>query len=60
MTAIQKRSVVVVGCGKLGTPLIACLASAGHRVTGIDLNQQLVNNLQSGLVTWNEPDCRSF
>lgn len=55
MTAIQKRSVVVVGCGKLGTPLIACLASAGHRVTGIDLNQQLVNNLQSGLVTWNEP-----
>ena len=46
---------MVVGCGKLGTPLVACLAEAGHRVTGIDLNEGLIKNLQSGIVTWNEP-----
>jgi UDPglucose 6-dehydrogenase len=50
-----KRKLVVVGCGKLGAPLVACLASVGHKVTGIDLNQELINNLQSGTVTWNEP-----
>jgi UDPglucose 6-dehydrogenase len=50
-----KRKVVVVGCGKLGAPLVACLASVGHNVTGIDLNQELIKNLQSGTVTWNEP-----
>ena len=51
----KSRTVVVVGCGKLGSPLIACLANAGHTVTGIDLNQKLIGDLQSGVVTWNEP-----
>lgn len=49
------KNVVVVGCGKLGTPLIACLANAGHNVIGIDVNQNLISNLRSGQVTWNEP-----
>jgi len=49
------RNAVVIGCGKLGAPLIACLANAGHSVIGIDVNQNLISNLQSGLVTWNEP-----
>jgi UDPglucose 6-dehydrogenase len=52
---VNPRKVVVVGCGKLGTPLVACLANAGHTVTGIDVNQGLINNLQSGIVSWNEP-----
>lgn len=55
MKTLQTREVVVIGCGKLGAPLIACLADAGHQVTGIDVNQSLIQNLQSGVVTWNEP-----
>jgi UDPglucose 6-dehydrogenase len=47
--------VVVIGCGKLGAPLIGCLAKAGHQVIGIDVNESLVKNLESGNVTWNEP-----
>ena len=46
---------VVVGCGKLGAPLAACLANSGHQVTGIDLNHELIQNLSQGNVTWNEP-----
>lgn len=55
MKLLHSRNVSVVGCGKLGTPLIACLAEAGHKVTGIDLNLELINNLQRGVITWNEP-----
>ena len=55
MKVSQKREVVVVGCGKLGAPLIGCLAKAGHQVIGIDVNESLVKNLESGNVTWNEP-----
>lgn len=50
-----KRKLVVVGCGKLGAPLIACLANVGHSVVGVDLNKELIHNLNSGIVTWNEP-----
>lgn len=52
---IKKRRLVVVGCGKLGAPLIACLANVGHSVVGVDLNKELIHNLDSGIVTWNEP-----
>ncbi len=54
MTTAQ-RNLVVVGCGKLGAPLVACLASAGHKVVGVDVSKELIENLDSGTVTWNEP-----
>jgi UDPglucose 6-dehydrogenase len=53
--ATKKRKLVVVGCGKLGAPLIACLANVGHSVVGVDLNKELIQNLDAGIVTWNEP-----
>lgn len=46
---------MVIGCGKLGAPLVGCLAKAGHQVTGVDVNESLIKNLQSGIVAWNEP-----
>lgn len=54
------RNIVVIGCGKLGSPLIACLADAGHTVTGIDVNEKLISNLRSGAVTWNEPGLKEL
>ena len=55
MVTTTRRNLVVVGCGKLGAPLIACLASAGHKVVGVDVSKELIENLDSGIVTWNEP-----
>ena len=53
--AITKKNLVVVGCGKLGAPLVACLANSGHKVIGVDVSKELIENLDSGIVTWNEP-----
>jgi len=36
------KNISVIGLGKLGAPLAACLASKGHRVIGVDLNPQTV------------------
>ena len=51
----KSRRAVVVGCGKLGAPLVACLAEAGHEVTGIDLNSTLIASLSKFEISWNEP-----
>jgi UDPglucose 6-dehydrogenase len=48
-------NVVVIGCGKLGAPLVAVLAGAGHKVVGIDKNLELIRNLKESVITWNEP-----
>jgi len=53
--APTQKNLVVVGCGKLGAPLVACLANAGHKVVGIDVSKELIENLDAGVVTWNEP-----
>ena len=37
--------VTVIGMGKIGLPLAAQFASQGHRVTGVDINQQTVDSI---------------
>lgn len=54
-TDLKPRQAVVVGCGKLGAPLVASLADVGHKVVGIDLNPNLIKSLSNFEVTWNEP-----
>jgi UDPglucose 6-dehydrogenase len=53
---VNKKKLAVIGCGKLGAPLVACLAQAGHSVIGIDTNFDLIQNLRENKVTWNEPN----
>ena len=38
----------VVGLGKLGAPLAAVLASAGHEVIGVDVNAEVIRALRNG------------
>lgn len=45
----------VVGLGKLGSPLAAVLANAGHHVTGIDLRAETVHALNAGREPVDEP-----
>jgi len=45
----------VVGLGKLGAPLLAVLASRGFEVCGVDLNEQIIEKINSGVAPVEEP-----
>jgi len=47
--------VTVVGSGYVGTTLAACLADAGHDVTAIDIDQDVVDALNDGRAAIHEP-----
>ena len=53
---MTKEKIAVIGCGKLGAPLIACFAHAGHPVLGIDVNTKLIEKLKINQIGWSEPD----
>jgi UDPglucose 6-dehydrogenase len=54
------EKLAVIGCGKLGAPLVACLAKAGHSVVGIDINENLIQNLKSRKILWQEPNLVNY
>jgi UDPglucose 6-dehydrogenase len=45
----------VIGLGKLGAPIAACIAARGFRVTGVDLNAQKVDCVKRGVAPVKEP-----
>jgi len=49
-------TVCVVGLGYIGLPTAAMLASAGHTVTGCDVNAAVVEKINEGLSHFREPD----
>ena len=49
-------TVCVVGLGYIGLPTAAMLASAGHSVTGCDINPAVVAKINEGLAHFREPD----
>ena len=55
MSQSRVFNTVVIGCGKLGAPLVGVLAEAGHTVVGVDIDKRLIANIQDLIVTWNEP-----
>lgn len=50
-----KKKISVVGLGKLGAPMLAVFASKGWKVTGVDLNEEIVSKVNSGIAPWCEP-----
>ena len=50
----------VVGLGKLGSPLAAVLASKGHRVIGLDINEAFVRSLNDGQAPVSEPSLQKL
>lgn len=48
-------SVSVIGIGKLGAPMVACLAASGFTVKAVDLNPQKVDAVNRGVPPVNEP-----
>ncbi len=49
------RNVAVIGCGYVGYPLSLVLADAGHRVTAVDINPAVIEQIRSGTMLANEP-----
>lgn len=48
-------NIAVIGCGYVGLVTGTCLASLGHRVIGIDVDEARVKNLRRGIVPIYEP-----
>jgi len=51
----EKRIVSVVGLGKLGVPMVACLAEKGFTVIGVDVNQSAIDQINAGKAPVQEP-----
>lgn len=56
----HQPSLAVVGLGKLGSPMAAVLASKGFEVTGVDLNQVLVDAVNAGRAPVEEPRLQEY
>jgi UDPglucose 6-dehydrogenase len=48
-------SISVIGLGRLGSPLAACFAAKGFRVSGVDLDKAKVEAINKGLAPVQEP-----
>ena len=55
MTGREFKHLSVVGLGKLGAPMAACLAAKGFPVIGVDVDAQKVNALNNAQAPIFEP-----
>jgi UDPglucose 6-dehydrogenase len=55
-TSGDPAQIAIIGCGHVGLVMAAGLAALGHHVTGIDVNEELVDRLNGGTVDIHEPD----
>jgi UDPglucose 6-dehydrogenase len=53
-------NISLFGLGRLGTPMAAVLASKGHQVVGMDVNQQVVDLVNSGQTPVDEPGVQAL
>ena len=52
---MRQFKVSVVGLGRVGAPMVACFASKGHRVIGMDVNEEAVRLINQGAACVAEP-----
>ncbi len=57
---MQKKTVCVIGLGYIGLPSAALLASCGHDVHGVDLNEEVVSTINRGDIHIVEPDLDAY
>lgn len=52
----ELQKIVVMGLGYIGLPTASMLATKGHQVLGVDINQKAVDTINSGRIHIVEPD----
>jgi len=52
---MSRKTICIIGLGYIGLPTAAMFATHGHKITGVDINKNLVNELNQGRVVINEP-----
>ncbi|MCK4788758.1 MAG: UDP-glucose/GDP-mannose dehydrogenase family protein [Desulfobacteraceae bacterium] len=52
---MSKQMISLIGLGKLGAPMLACLASGGYQVAGVDVNPTAVRQINEGTAPVFEP-----
>src|SRR5436190_11682643 len=60
MSVYALQNVCVVGLGYVGLPTAAIIASAGHRVTGVDISKRTIDTLSQGRSTIDEPGVKEL
>lgn len=53
---VEPKKIVVIGLGYIGLPTASILATKGHEVLGVDVNQQAVETINQGKIHIVEPD----
>lgn len=51
----ERQTVSVIGLGKLGSPMVACLAEKGFSVIGVDVNSTFIDQINAGEAPVQEP-----
>ena len=57
---VKSRKVAVIGCGHVGLVNAAGLAELGHKVIGLDIQDELVEELSQGTVRFLEPGLKDL
>lgn len=62
MEKIKKKTakITVIGLGYIGLPTATLFASAGFKVFGYDISEEIVNNLKQGKIHIEEPDLKEL
>ena len=57
---MKKKTVCVIGLGYIGMPTAALLANKGFSVSGVDINEKVVSNINNCKIKFVESDLNSF
>jgi len=53
-------NICIFGLGRIGLPIALVCADSGHRVVGIDVNEELISSLKKGEPAFNEPGMKEL
>src|SRR5688572_17595389 len=60
LSAINQKTIVVVGTGYVGLPAALMLARAGHKVVGVDINENIVRAINEGVMHIREDELQKL
>ena len=54
------KTICILGLGYIGLPTAAMFATHGHKVTGVDVNDRILETLNNGQLHIHEPDLKTL